>query len=165
MLHESENNGNVIEFKYITKENMLEEVRQLFLEYANSLEFSLCFQDFETELIELPGKYSLPYGNLILALVNGKAAGCIALRKISDEICEMKRLYVRENYRGLGIGRALVNLIIEEAKQLNYAFIRLDTLPTMKEAQNLYRILGFREIEAYVNNPIEGTKYMELKLK
>jgi ribosomal protein S18 acetylase RimI-like enzyme len=165
MLHESENKGSIIEFKFITKEYMLDEVKQLFIEYANSLEVSLCFQDFETELIELPGKYSLPDGNLILALVNGRAAGCIALRKISNEICEMKRLYVRDNYRELGIGRKLVNLIIEEAKRLNYSFIRLDTLPTMKEAQNLYRILGFTEIEAYVNNPIEGTKYMELKLK
>lgn len=165
MLYESENGESIIEFKYVTKEYMLEEVKQLFMEYANSLEVSLSFQDFETELIELPGKYSLPDGNLILALVNGKAAGCVALRKIVNEICEMKRLYVRENYRGLGIGRKLVNIIIEEAKQLDYSFIRLDTLPTMKEAQNLYRLLGFTEIEAYVNNPIEGTKYMELKLK
>jgi ribosomal protein S18 acetylase RimI-like enzyme len=154
-----------IEFKYANGKNLIEKVKQLFLEYAQSLEVDLYFQDFKTELKNLPGKYGSPDGVLILALVDGKAAGCIALRKISKNICEMKRLYVRKDYRKLGIGKRLINMIIEEAIKLNYHYIRLDTLPTMKRAQDLYASIGFYDIESYRYNPIKGTRFMELNLK
>lgn len=162
-------NGNrqkqTIEFRHVTGQNMIEEIKQLFLEYINSLKVDLTFQDVETELKTLPGKYAPPNGVLILALINGKEAGCVALRKISDNVCEMKRLYVRDEFRGLGIGKNLVSKVIKEAKGLNYQYIRLDTLPTMKSAQALYSSLGFYDIEPYVYNPIEGTRYMELKIE
>ncbi|HHV46771.1 MAG TPA: GNAT family N-acetyltransferase [Tissierellia bacterium] len=157
--------ANNIQFKRITGQEMLEEVKDLFLEYAQSLNVDLCFQNFEEELNSLPGKYGPPDGVLILALIDDKAAGCVALRKISEDICEMKRLYVRDSYRGFGIGRKLVNTIIENAIKLNYKYMRLDTLPTMKEAQSLYTSMGFYDIEPYVYNPIEGARYMELRLR
>lgn len=165
MKFNAKNNEYHIEFKIIIEEYMLSEIKQLFLEYVNSLEINLDFQNFEAELKALPGKYGLPDGVLILALVDGNAAGCAALRSISQDTCEMKRLYVRNNYRGLGIGRSLINIIIQEALKLNYLYIRLDTLPTMKEAQDLYTSLGFYDIEPYVYNPIKGTRFMELKIK
>jgi len=153
------------EFLHVTEGEMIEVIRKLFLEYARSLEIDLDFQDFETELNTLPGKYQPPDGALILALVEGKEAGCIALRKISKDICEMKRLYIREEYRGLGLGKKLVGMIIDEAVNKNYQYMRLDTLPTMKSAQSLYLSFGFYDIEPYVYNPIQGTRFMELKLK
>ncbi|WP_419823436.1 GNAT family N-acetyltransferase [Anoxybacterium hadale] len=132
---------HIIEFKYITGAYMIEEIKQLFLEYAQSLEIDLAFQNFEREFKTLPGQYGLPDGALVLALVDGKRAGCIALRKISDSICEMKRLYVLDEYRGLGIGKKLILLIIEEARKLNYSYMRLDTLPTMKKHKKcIYRL-------------------------
>lgn len=161
----NDNKGHIIEFKHIASQDMIEEIKQLFLEYAQSLKIDLDFQGFETEFKTLPGKYAPPEGVLILALVDGKVEGCIALRKISEDICEMKRLYVREDYRGLGIGRSLITMILEKAIKLNYLYIRLDTLPTMKKAQDLYISLGFYDIEPYVYNPITGTRFMELKLK
>lgn len=159
------NNEKIVEFKHITGQEMIEEIKQLFLEYAQSLEIDLAFQNFEEEFNTLPGKYGPPDGALILALVNGKGAGCIALRKISEGICEMKRLYIRDDYRGLGIGKKLINMVIEEARKLNYSFIRLDTLPSMQKAQELYRLFGFYDIEPYVYNPVKGTRFLELKLK
>lgn len=156
---------NKPEFFLVTEGEMIEEIRKLFLEYARSLEIDLDFQDFETELNTLPGKYQPPDGALILALVEGREAGCIALRKISKDICEMKRLYVRDEYRGLGLGKTLVGMIIDEAVNKNYQYMRLDTLPTMKSAQSLYLSFGFYDIEPYVYNPIQGTRFMELKLK
>lgn len=152
------------EFIHVLDGDKIEEIRKLFLEYARSLEIDLDFHDFETELKTLPGKYQPPDGALILALVNGKAAGCVALRKISDDICEMKRLYVGDEYRGLGLGRKLVSIIIDEALNKNYKYMRLDTLPTMKSAQYLYQSFGFYDIEPYVYNPIQGARFMELKL-
>ncbi len=157
-------NDHLIEFKHITGEFMIEEIKQLFSKYAQSLEIDLSFQDFETEFKTLPGKYGPPDGVLILASVDGNGAGCIALRKISDSICEMKRLYVHDEYRGLGLGKKLIIMIIEEARKLHYSYIRLDTLPTMKKAQELYLTLGFYDIEPYVYNPIEGTRFLELCL-
>ncbi len=153
------------EFLHVTEGEMIEVIRKLFLEDARSLEIDLDFQDFETELNTLPGKYQPPDGALILALVEGKEAGCIALRKISKDICEMKRLYIREEYRGLGLGKKLVGMIIDEAVNKHYQYMRLDTLPTMKSAQSLYSSFGFYDIEPYVYNPIQGTRFMELKLK
>ncbi|MGO5092472.1 GNAT family N-acetyltransferase [Clostridium sp. LCP25S3_F10] len=155
----------IIEFKHITGQDMIEEIKQLFLEYTQSLKIDLAFQNFEEEFNTLPGKYGPPDGILILVLVDGKRAGCIALRKISEDICEMKRLYVRNDYRGLGIGKKLISMIIEEARKLKYSYIRLDTLPTMKKAQKLYISFGFYNIEPYVYNPIKGTQFLELKLE
>lgn len=154
-----------IEFKFITGQDTIEEAKGLFLEYAQSLNIDLSFQNFEEEIKSLPGKYGPPDGLIVLAFVDGKAAGCVALHKISETICEMKRLYVRDQYRGLGIGKRLINIIIEESLKMNYEYIRLDTLPTMKKAQLLYTSLGFYDIDPYVYNPIEGARYMELKLR
>lgn len=159
-----DNIAHTVDFKRVVGEHMIEEIRQLFIEYAQSLDIDLAFQGFETELKTLPGKYEPPDGALILASVDGKGAGCIALRRFSEDICEMKRLYVRDTYRGWGIGKALINMLINEAKKLNYSRIRLDTLATMKEAQNIYLSLGFYDIEPYVYNPIEGTRFMELNI-
>ena len=156
---------HVVEFQHITGQDKLQEVKQLLTEYAESLNIDLAFQNFETELKELPGKYCPPDGALILVTVDGNASGCVALRRISDDICEMKRLYVRDAYRGLGIGRKLVAMVIEEAARLGYRYIRLDTLPTMEKALELYRASGFYEIEPYVFNPIKGTRFLELKLQ
>lgn len=159
-----EKSGHTIAFRHAAGDDMIEEIKQLFIEYAQSLDIDLCFQDFETELKTLPGKYAPPGGVLILATVDGKSAGCVALRKINDDICEMKRLYVRDAYRGLGIGKRLIAILIDEARKLNYRYIRLDTLPTMKEAQKLYLSFGFYDIEPYVYNPIEGARFMELRI-
>jgi len=140
-------------------------VKELFLEYAQSLDFHLCFQDFERELAELPGGYAPPSGLLLLSISEGKAAGCVALRKVEDTICEMKRLYVRPEFRGMGLGKRLAVALIDEARKLGYSSMRLDTVPSMKEAIQLYRLLGFKEIKPYRSNPVEGAIFMELDLK
>jgi putative acetyltransferase len=139
--------------------------RELFLEYAQSLGFSLCFQNFDKELAELPGDYAPPEGRLLLAEYEGQPAGCVALHKLDDAICEMKRLYLRSQFRGKGLGRLLADRIIAEARQIGYRRMRLDTIaPVMKDAVAMYRKIGFREIAAYRPNPIAGAMYMELQL-
>ena len=143
----------------------VEQARTLFLEYADSLGFSLFFQGFEDELKNLPGAYSPPAGRLVLARQNGIPAGCVALRPLESHICEMKRLYVRPDYRGKGVGRMLVDRIIAEARLIGYGRMRLDTIAsTMKDAIALYRRRGFNEIPAYRDNPIAGALYLELVL-
>jgi ribosomal protein S18 acetylase RimI-like enzyme len=143
----------------------LEQARVLFLEYGNSLGFSLCFQSFDKELAGLPGGYAPPEGRLLLAEFEGQLAGCIALRKLEPGSCEMKRLYVRPNFRGKRLGRVLAETIINEARMLGYHAMRLDTVdPVMKDAIAMYRKLGFREIPPYCVNPNPGVIYMELEL-
>ena len=145
-------------------EKNLQEVRKLFEEYAASLGISLDFQDFDEELANLPGSYAPPEGCLLIALWQGQVAGCVALRKIRDEICEMKRLYTSPPFRSLKIGNALAQAVIQQARKIGYARMRLDTLPSMERARSMYASLGFREIEPYRHNPVEGTAFMELTL-
>jgi len=141
------------------------DVRPLFLEYAESLSFDLCFQGFDEELASLPGAYAFPTGALLLARVEGEPAGCAALRRIDASAGELKRLYVRPSHRGLGLGRSLVEAAIAVARELDYPCVRLDTTPEMAAAQKLYRSLGFREIDRYRENPVAGTRYFELPLE
>jgi carbonic anhydrase len=143
----------------------LEQARVLFQEYASSLDFELDFQDFDDELARFPGEYSEPTGCILMALSDGNAVGCVAVRALDPEICEMKRLYVVPNFRGRDIGRALAERIVEEARHLGYARMRLDTVPSMNVAIRLYESLGFAQIPPYRHNPIEGTSFMELALK
>lgn len=154
----------LIEYRELTGNEKINEVRQLCREYANSLDIDLCFQDFEQELKELPGKYAPPDGIIILAEVDKQTAGCIALKKIGEGIGEMKRLYIRDAYRGLGISKTLIEMIICKAREIGYSYLRLDTLSTMERALKVYESFGFYEIGAYVYNPCESVHYMELKL-
>ncbi|MGA9039219.1 MAG: GNAT family N-acetyltransferase [Terriglobales bacterium] len=141
------------------------QVHELFLEYAESLGFSLCFQNFDQELAGLPGDYAPPDGRLLLAHYEDQLAGCVALHRLEPNICEMKRLYLRPQFRGKGVGLALVAAVIAEARRIGYARMRLDTVePIMKNAVAMYRRFGFREIVPYRLNPIAGALYMELGL-
>jgi len=141
------------------------QARELFLEYAQSLGFSLCFQNFDHELADLPGHYAPPEGRLLLAEYEGQLAGCVAIRKLEDSICEMKRLYLRPQFRGKRLGAALAQSIMSEARQVGYKRMRLDTVePVMGDAVAMYRKMGFREIAPYRENPIAGALYMELEL-
>lgn len=141
------------------------QARLLFEEYAAWLGFSLCFQNFDKEVAELPGDYAPPNGRLLLAVEHDQVAGCVALRKIDDGIGEMKRLYVRPAFRGKGFGRMLTETIIEAARDAGYRRLRLDTLPgRMDQAILMYRSLGFKDIGRYYNNPYEAAAFMELTL-
>ena len=149
---------------FVESEKHLTSIRELFLEYAESLGFSLCFQNFDKELANLPGDYSPPDGRLILALDENKPIGCVALRKLEKHICEMKRLYIKPEMRGIGLGEQLVRTVIDEAVKIGYMKMRLDTVPKMKEAIDLYSKIGFKEVGPYRENPIEGAMYMEMDL-
>jgi ribosomal protein S18 acetylase RimI-like enzyme len=135
-------------------------VRELFLEYARGLGVDLSFQDFEREVATLPGDYD----PILVAHWNSEVAGCVALHQLEPEVCEMKRLYVRPEFRGHSIGRTLAERIMAEARERRFARMRLDTLPMMGEAQKLYRSLGFIEIPPYRFNPVAGSKFMEAPL-
>lgn len=142
----------------------VELIRKLFREYQNSLGIDLCFQDFDNELAQLPGKYQPPEGRLYLAFEGEQVAGCAGLRKIDEGVCELKRLYVRPLYRGQGMGRRLTIQAVNDAREIGYGRMRLDTLPAMGRAQELYRNLGFKPIAPYTNNPVEGALFLELTL-
>ncbi|MDQ2921102.1 MAG: GNAT family N-acetyltransferase [Acidobacteriota bacterium] len=152
--------------KQVESDGEVQQVRRLFEEYAGWLGFNLCFQNFDKELAQLPGDYAPPNGRLLLAVENDQVAGCVALRKIGEGIGEMKRLYVRPEFRGKGLGRTLTETIIEAARDLSYQRLRLDTLPgRMDQAIAMYRSLGFIDIERYYNNPYEDAAFMELILE
>jgi len=143
----------------------IEAVRDLFREYAASLDFNLCFQRFAEELSALPGMYAAPKGRLLLAVADGDvAAGCIGLRPLAEDVAELKRLYVRPNFRRRGLGKSLVQAILREAQSIGYHTVRLDTVASMKEASQLYDSLGFREIGPYYDNPMPGARFLETNL-
>ena len=154
----------MLKLETVTDGDNLVQVHNLFVEYQKYLGIDLCFQNFDQELASLPGDYAPPEGRLLLAWWDSKIAGCVALRKITPEVCEMKRLFIRPEFRGKGIGRKLAIAIIEEAIKIGYKKMRLDTLPVMEEAIALYKRLGFKETEAYRYNPVNGAMYMELNL-
>ena len=147
----------------------IEFIRTLFQEYgdwavAEGIAYPEEYQAFLKQLADLPGEFSQPDGSLLLTVYEGRPAGCVALRKLSDDICEMKRLYVTPACRNVGIGRALAEAIIEEARKCGYTRMRLDTVTSMEAARALYLSLGFKEIGAYRYNPLEGATFMELTL-
>ena len=145
----------------------IEQVRELFGEYVTWLGINLCFQNYGKEVADLPGDYAPPRGRLLLALDDdGAAAGCAALRNLGNEVCEMKRLFVRPAFRGQRLGWRLAEMVLAEARALGYERIRLDTLPgKMDRAIAMYRVLGFKDIAPYYNNPVAGAAFMELELK
>jgi GNAT superfamily N-acetyltransferase len=154
-----------VTIKQATEAEQISQARELFREYAASLDFELCFQSFDQELAGLPGKYAPPHGRLLLAECVGRLAGCVALRRLDDEICEMKRLFVRPDFRGKGLGHLLAERVLEEARGIGYRRMRLDTVArSMGKAVAMYRELGFVEIAPYCVNPIEGALYFERQL-
>ena len=149
---------------HATTKDHYQSVHELFIQYAESLGFDLEFQGFSRELAGLPGDYASPGGCILLAEVGGGFTGCVALRPLQDKICEMKRLYVIPEYQGRGIGGAVANSVISEARKKGYQKMRLDTIESMKAAQSLYFSLGFKTIEAYCYNPLENPCFMEMEL-
>jgi ribosomal protein S18 acetylase RimI-like enzyme len=145
-------------------EDHYRKARELFRQYADSLDFDLEFQDFSRELATLPGEYEAPQGCILLAEDSGHFVGCVALRPLESKICEMKRLYVSPKYRGRGIGRMLACSVIDKAREIGYEKMRLDTIASMQEARTLYYSLEFRNISAYRFNPLADPSYMELDL-
>ena len=143
----------------------LRDVRALFLEYASAIGFNLRFQGFDREVATLPGEYAPPGGTLLLAMADGLAAGCVALRALDEQACELKRLYVRPAARGRGLGRLLCEAVIAAAQPRGYTRMKLDTVPQMTEAIALYRALGFTPAEPYRYNPLPGAMFMELVLE
>ncbi len=162
--HNTEERKRTIHVFQAVTETQINIAREMFVEYAKSLNFDLCFQNFDKEVNGLPGEYALPRGRLLLAMFEAKVAGCIALKRISDEVCEMKRLYVRSEFRGEGIGKRLTTDVMQQARVIGYTQMRLDTLPSMKEAIALYRSLGFESIAPFRDLPVPGALYMQTRL-
>jgi putative acetyltransferase len=158
------NHSKQITIQEATSRDDVSAIRELFVEYVDSLEISLCFQNFEKELAELPGRYAPPSGRLLLARDADQPAGCVALRELGQKICEMKRLYVRPAWRRYGLGRTLARKIIIGAAEIGYSWMRLDTLASMHPAISLYHSLGFRQIQPYYANPSNSAVFMELGL-
>ena len=155
----------MIEIVEANTDDLIAKAKELFQEYAESLAFSLCFQNFDQELDDFPGQYSPPMGRLFLALSENQPIGCVGLRSFEKGVCEMKRLYVRSDFRGRKAGRLLAEATIKAGIVIGYEIMRLDTLPSMERANILYKSLGFRQIEPYRHNPIKGAIYMELNLR
>jgi len=154
-----------MQIKEVQTQREIEEVRSLFLEYEAFLDADLCFQGFEEELASLPSKYVRPTGALLIALDGEKAIGCVALRKLEESVCEMKRLYVKPEARRTGLGRRLAQEIILVACELGYTLMRLDTLNRLTQAMHLYERLGFRKTKPYYANPLSDVVYWEFELK
>jgi ribosomal protein S18 acetylase RimI-like enzyme len=150
----------VLRIKQATTAEDIAAARALLREYQALLGIDLSFQDFDAEMRDLPGDYAPPRGRLLLAMHDRAPVGCVALRDAGGPRCEMKRLFVQAGARGLGVGNALVSQIIDEARAIGYSEIVLDTLPSMADAQRLYRQLGFHDIAPYCANPIQGTRYL-----
>ena len=144
--------------------NRLDLIRELFTEYTDMLGIDLTFQGFDEEIHTLPGKYALPKGRLYIAVCDDDLAGCIALRPLDEKCCEMKRLFVRPQFRGLKIGKLLIDTIIAEAKNMQYEYMVLDSLSSLEKAVSIYKSMGFCETEPYYNNPIPGAVYLRLDL-
>ena len=160
----SERQDSALETIYPDTPALLDRARELFREYQRSIGVDLCFQAFEQEVASLPGDYAPPRGRLFLALADGEIAGSVCLRPFDARTGEMKRLYVRPEFRGRGLGGRLVRLILSEASSAGYGRIVLDTLPSMGDAQALYERLGFRDIPPYGFNPVPGVRYMALEI-
>lgn len=155
----------VVEIRQADNVKDITDIRRMFREYEKWLDIDLCFQSFESELAELPGKYAAPTGRLLVAEIDEKPAGCIALRKIDDETCEMKRLYVRDIFRGQNLGYLLIEELFKAARVVGYKKMRLDTLPSkMPQAVDLYQRFGFKEIVPYYLSPIAETLFMQADL-
>lgn len=154
----------VVQLRQASTPEDLAAAHTLFEEYAAWLRVDLCFQRFNEELASLPGLYAPPRGRLLLALVGDEVAGCVALRPMDDEVCEMKRLYVRSSVRGSGVGRRLAETVIQEARNTGYSRMKLDTLSSMSTALQLYASLGFSRCPAYYDTPLKETVFMELRL-
>ncbi len=152
----------------VTGPDLLDDTREIFREYAGTLAVDLCFQGFEAELQALPGDYVEPHGRLLLALVDGRVAACGAFRPLADvdyaNACEMKRLYVRPAFRGMGLGRLLAQALIDHAREAGHSVMLLDTLDEMETARDLYASLGFEEIPPYYFNPLPGAHYLKCEL-
>ncbi|MGI9437544.1 MAG: GNAT family N-acetyltransferase [Geminicoccaceae bacterium] len=156
---------NDIEIVEATTPQEIEHVRRLFRAYTDWLDVDLCFQDFESELANLPGFYAPPRGRLLLAKVGCEIAGCVGLRPLEDDICEMKRLWVEPGYGGRGIGRSLAEAVVDLGRSMGYRAMRLDTMPgRLKAAGHIYQTMGFKEIPPYYHNPLEGAAMFELQL-
>jgi ribosomal protein S18 acetylase RimI-like enzyme len=150
--------------KSIETSEDIESLRTLFHEYARTLGFDLSFQGFDEEVESLPGKYVPPEGCLLIAVEGQDVLGCVALRKTEGDVCEMKRLFVRPEHRGKGIGRELVHAVINASRDMGYTRMRLDTISSMKEAIALYRSLGFHDTKPYCYNPVPEAVFLELDL-
>jgi putative acetyltransferase len=154
----------MIEINEVTSQIDVAAVGELFREYQEALGVDLSFQGFASEVENLPGEYAPPRGRLLLARGGGAVAGCIALRPLASDVCEMKRLYVRPEFRAAGVGRLLAARVIADGRAMGYRRMCLDTLPTMSQAQRLYESLGFTDIPPYRHNPIAGTRFLGLDL-